>query len=304
MNAIETDKLTKRFGKKIALDSVSFNVPEGSVFAFLGPNGAGKTTTLKILMGLQPPDSGSSRILGQDSQSLQPEHFQKIGYLSENQHLPDWMTLKRFLAFCRPLYPTWDEKFCEELREQFDLPIDQKLKSFSRGMKGKAALLSSLAYRPSLLVMDEPFTGLDPLVREELVRGMLKLTQQQKWTIIISSHDIDEVERLADWVGFLDQGKLRICEPTVSLQQRLRKVECILPAGTGDISFPASWLLAERNDLVLRFVHEAFKEESTAAELASQLPPGTNISFESVSLREAFIIYAQLYRWNLKETKK
>ncbi len=118
----------------------------------------------------------------------------------ENQRLPEWMTVEQLINFCRPMYPTWDPAFCTKLLEEFDLPLDRKLKHLSRGMKMKAALLTSLAYRPRLLVLDEPFSGLDPLVRDEVIRGMLELTEQENWTVLISSHDIDEVERLADWV--------------------------------------------------------------------------------------------------------
>ncbi|MEO6846567.1 MAG: ABC transporter ATP-binding protein, partial [Chthoniobacterales bacterium] len=198
--AIETDQLTRHFGKTEAVNNLTLRVPEGNIFAFLGPNGAGKTTAIKMLMNILHPTSGSARILGVDSAQLSSTEFSQIGYVSENQQIPEWMTVAKFIAFCKPMYPTWDDALCAKLLKEFDLPLDRKLKSLSQGMKVKATLLVSLAYRPKLIVLDEPFTGLDALVRDEFIRGLLELSEQEKWTIFISSHDIDEVERLADSV--------------------------------------------------------------------------------------------------------
>ncbi len=145
--------------------------------------------------------------------------------MSENQALPDWMTVGQLLTFCRPFYPTWDEAFAARLLAQFQLPLSVRLRDLSRGMRVKASLLSSLAYRPRLLVLDEPFTGLDVLVRDEFIRGILELSEQERWTVFVSSHDIDEVERLADWVGVLNGGHLELAEPVSSLQARFRRID-------------------------------------------------------------------------------
>ena len=180
---IEFENVEKRFKKTTAVDGLNLVVPEGRILALLGPNGAGKTTTIKTMLNLYQPDGGSVRVMGEDSRRLKPEHFQSIGYVSENQQMPEWMTVGGFLEYCRPMYPTWDAAFCERLREQFALPLGKKLKSLSRGMRMKASLLSSLVYRPKLVVLDEPFTGLDPLVRDEFIRGMLELTEEEGWTV-------------------------------------------------------------------------------------------------------------------------
>jgi ABC-2 type transport system ATP-binding protein len=194
---ITISDLHKRFRKTEAVAGLSLEVPEGQVTAFLGPNGAGKSTTIKCLLNLHRPDSGSASVLGTDSRKLGPAQFKQIGYVSENMELPLWMTVKQFLDYCRPLYPNWDKAFEAQLLTQFDLPLATKLKDLSRGMRMKAALLSSLAYRPKLVVLDEPFSGLDPLVRDEFIRGLLELTEQEGWTVFVSSHDIEEVQRLA-----------------------------------------------------------------------------------------------------------
>ncbi len=158
------------------------------------------------------------------------------------------MTVAELLAYCKPMYPTWDDAFCELLLRQLDLRPEQKIKSLSRGMKLKAALLSSLAYHPRLLILDEPFAGLDALIREELIRGMLELTSQDRWTVLMSSHEIDEVERLADWIGILNKGRLELCESVTSLQARFRQIDVrVSDNGDWPSSLPISWLHAEKS---------------------------------------------------------
>ena len=168
---IETRGLTRRFRKTVAVKDLSLEVPDGSIFALLGPNGAGKTTLIKMVMNMVRPSSGKATILGTDSLRLGPPQLERIGYVSENQELPEWMTVQQLIDYCRPFYPAWDDDLCRRLIHQFNLPLARKLKTFSRGMKVKAALLSSLSYRPELMILDEPFTGLDALVRDELIRG-------------------------------------------------------------------------------------------------------------------------------------
>ena len=236
-HVIETNGLSRSFGKTEAIKNLTLRVPQGSIFAFLGPNGAGKTTTIKAIMNILEPSEGSATVLGVDSKKLGPQQFSQIGYVSENQQLPEWMRIGQFLEYCKPMYPSWDDAFCEKLLKQFNLPLDQKIKNMSRGMKVKAALLSSLAYRPRLLVLDEPFSGLDPLVRDEFIRGVLELTEEENWTVFVSSHDIDEVERLADWVGILNRGRLEFAEAISSLQARFRRMEVVV---SGDVQLPQS----------------------------------------------------------------
>ena len=229
-SAIETQNLFHRYGRTEAVHDLTLTVPTGSIFALLGPNGAGKTTTIKVLMNLLAPTSGSARILGTDSRKLRERDRARIGYVSENQQLPLWMTVRQLLDYCRPFYPTWDRDLEKKLLTRFALPPDRKLKHLSRGMLMKASLLSSLAYRPKLLVLDEPFSGLDPLVRDEFIHGVLETSAAGEWTVLVSSHDIAEIEQLADHVAILDAGRLKLSEPTESLQSRFRRIELTLPA--------------------------------------------------------------------------
>src|SRR6185436_7257423 len=264
MNIIETHNLTRRFGRMEAVHDLNLAVPQGSVFALLGANGAGKTTTLKVLMNLMPPTSGSAQVLGVDSRQLGERELAQIGYVSENQQLPLWMTIRQLLDYCRPFYPTWDRDLETSLLKQFALPETRKLAQLSRGMLMKAALLSSLAYRPKLLVLDEPFSGLDALVRDEFIRGVLEVSALGEWTVLVSSHDIEEVERLADHVAMLEEGRLALSETTDALQARFRRVEVTL--GDGDARLaepPASWRELERAGRVVRFVETRYEPTAT-----------------------------------------
>jgi ABC-2 type transport system ATP-binding protein len=290
--------LHKRFRKTEAVAGLSLEVPEGQVTAFLGPNGAGKSTTIKCLLNLHRPDSGNATILGVDSRKLGPAQFTQIGYVSENMELPLWMTVKQFFDYCRPLYPNWDKAFESQLLTQFDLPLTTKLKDLSRGMRMKAALLSSLAYRPKLVVLDEPFSGLDPLVRDEFIRGLLELTEQEGWTVFVSSHDIEEVQRLADRIAIINRGQLALDETSDSLQSRFRAVEIVLPdQARAPVNLPTDWLHAEQAGRTLRFTASRFQNDAQlATALREALPAASAPEIRPMSLREIFVALARAYR--------
>jgi ABC-2 type transport system ATP-binding protein len=294
MNIIETHNLTRRFGRTEAVHELNLAVPTGSICALLGPNGAGKTTTLKLIMNLLRPSAGHAQVLGVDARRLGERELAQIGYVSENQQLPLWMTVRQFLDYCRPFYPAWDPALERNLLAQFQLPEDRHLKQLSRGMLMKAALLASLAYRPKLLVLDEPFSGLDPLVRDEFVRGVLEISAQGEWTVLVSSHDVEEVERLADRVALLDAGRLRLSEPTESLQGRFRRVELTGGVGPGDAPVAAALDWAQSGQLS-RFV--ATDYAGAASEQAwRERFPGAAVNTQPMSLREIFVTLARNHR--------
>lgn len=295
---IETKGLSRRFGRKRAVSNLSLRVARGSTFAFLGPNGAGKTTTIKMLMNLIEPSGGEAMVLGVPSRELQPKDLARIGYVSENQVLPQWMTVRQLIDYCRPLYPTWDAAFCDTLQAQLKLPTDRKIKHLSRGMKVKAALLVSLSYRPELLVLDEPFSGLDPVMREDFIRSVVDLTHEGKWTVFISSHDIDEVERIADWVGIVNLGELVFAEEVASLQARFRRIEVTLADGADKaraLKYPVDWFGLETTGNTLRFVDSRYDEAQTTAKLRELLPTLTAMNATPMSLREIYIAQARTF---------
>ena len=293
MTIIETHDLTRRFGHTDAVHDLNLAVPAGSVFALLGPNGAGKTTTIKLLMDLLRPTSGSSRVMGVDSRRLGEREKAQIGYVSENQEMPLWMTVRQLLDYCRPFYPTWDRDLEKTLLAQFALPEDRKLKHLSRGMLMKAALLSSLAYRPKLLILDEPFSGLDPLVRDDFIRGVLEVSSQGDWTVFVSSHDIEEVERLADHIAMIEAGRLRLSETTDALQARFRQLEVTLDDSSADVAnLPRTWLQFERAGNLIRFVVMDYSRDTTEPACRARFPSASVIA-RPMSLREIFLVLAR-----------
>jgi ABC-2 type transport system ATP-binding protein len=296
-NMIEIDGLQKRFKKTNAVDGLTLNVPKGSVTAFLGPNGAGKTTTIKCLLNLHEPDGGSVRLLGTDSRELGPKEFSQIGYVSENMELPEWMTVQELLNYCRPMYDTWDRAFEDKMLRDFDLPPATRLKDLSRGMKMKAALLSSLAYRPKLVVLDEPFSGLDPLVRDEFIRGLLELTEDEGWTVFVSSHDIEEVERLTDRVAIIHQGRLQLDESNDDLLGRFRRVEVSLDeTAAPPLALPEGWLELKTDGRVATFIHSRHANGNIAEQVNEAYGPEARVQVHPMNLREVFVALARTYR--------
>jgi len=297
-HAIETSSLSLRYGRTEAVRGLTMTVPAGSVYALVGPNGAGKTTTIKGLMNLLRPSAGRASVLGVESRQVGPAVLRRIGYVSENQDLPLWMTASDLLAYCAPFYPSWDRAFAASLAKQLALPLDTPLKACSRGMRMKAALVASLAYHPELLVLDEPFAGLDALVREEFTQGILEVAGGDRpWTVFISSHDIDEVERLADWIGVINQGRLELAEPVPSLLARFRRVEVATDGAAAlPAPLPASWLLAEASGRTVRFVESAYCHDDHGGVVLKAIPGAVDVSVTPMSLREIFIVLARRFR--------
>lgn len=292
---LRTIDLSKRFRKTVVLDHLNMSVPEHSVYGLVGPNGAGKTTTIKILMNARQPTEGRTEVFGRDSRRLSPEDFRQIGYVSENQQMPDWMTVEYLMNYLRPFYPGWDTARAKDLLRQFELPPDRKIRDLSHGMRMKAALASSLAYRPRLIVLDEPFTGLDALVRDELIEGVLECADGA--TILISSHDLSEVESFASHIGYLDRGRLRFSEEMTSLVDRFREIEITLanPLESA-ISWPAAWLNTEQSAAVVRFVDTQFDQERTIAEVHRLFGSIHQISVNPMPLRAIFVTLAKAGR--------
>ena len=292
---IHTQSLSCRFGRTTALDRIDLDVAEGTVYALVGANGAGKTTLIKILMNIFAPTAGEGLVLGVPSLKVAGDVFARVGYVSENQEMPDWMTAADMLAYWRNFYPTWDRELEQQLVRQLSFPLDRKLKHLSRGQRMKAAFASSLAYRPALLVLDEPFSGLDPLVRDELIETLVDRAPET--TIFLSSHDLAEIETFSTHLGFLEQGHLLFSEEMTTLANRFREVTVTLGQPSGVPSNPPpSWLRLEHADSVVRFVHSNFESQATPAEIAAAFPSARDIALDSMPLRSIFLSIARSSR--------
>jgi ABC-2 type transport system ATP-binding protein len=232
---IETRGLSKTYGHFAALHELDIAVPEGSVFALMGSSGAGKTTAIKILLNMISATRGKSMICGVESRAIGPAVLAQIGYVSESQSLPARLRVDDFFAYLRPCYPQWDQVLEQELRDQFRLPPKRKIGALSHGMRLKLALAGALPFRPRLLVLDEPLSGLDALARDEIIAGFLH--HAGKMTILISSHELDEVERFATHVAFLHEGRLLFQGSIAALALHARP---LLSAAGHDITGRAS----------------------------------------------------------------
>lgn len=289
---IRTENLVKKFPRIQALQGLNLEVPEGAIYALVGSNGAGKTTAIKILMNILEPTSGRAQVLDTESTQLQGRAFTTIGYVSENQDLPLWMQVGEFLAYLRPFYPSWDRELEKKLIANFDLPLRHKLRHLSRGMRMKAALAGSLAYHPKLIVLDEPFTGLDPLVRDELIESLRERAKEA--TMLISSHDLGEVESVASHVGYLEQGALLFSDEMAALTARFREVELTLDSPVSlPAKLPEGWLQASASGTVVHFVDSQFDGQRTNAQIRAVFGPPAKVIFTPMSLRSIFLATAR-----------
>lgn len=216
-NAIRLQNAVKRFGRKTVLDGVSLNVPEGVVFALLGENGAGKSTLIRGLLGYHKFTSGYSDILGLDPAEQPMEVRRMVGYVSDAPALYDWMTVAQIGWYASGFYRDGFLKKYDQLTQEFELPSSAKIKSLSKGMRAKVALSLAMAFDPAVLILDEPTSGLDPLVRRTFLESMIDRAAAGQ-TVFLSSHQINEVERVADWVAILHQGVLQVAAPLEDLK--------------------------------------------------------------------------------------
>ncbi len=291
MFAIEAKSLFVSFGNRKVLSELNVGVNGGTVCALLGPNGAGKTTLIKTLVNIYRADSGSSSILGIPSNQLQAKDFTRIGYVSESQELPLWMTVRKFLNFCRRLYPNWNKAKEQEMLKNFDLKnsLNAPLRTLSRGMRVKTSLVSSLAFNPELLILDEPFSGLDPIVREDFIGAIIQLASDIGSTTLISSHDLEEVEQLADSIAILHNGKIISHKTLDQLFNSYKMVTLDFPGlDIGSMRYPSTWRNPTAYGSSLRFLDTNYSKENIL-ETVKQLSNQISVSaVEDVPLKEIF----------------
>lgn len=221
---VEIRRVTRQFGNKMALDDVSLTVPRGGVFGLIGGNGAGKTTLIKHILGMLKAQSGSVQVFGLDPVQNPVGTLGRIGYLSEDRDLPNWMRVSELMSYTQAFFPNWDAAYAEELREAFDLDGKARIKNLSRGQRARAGLLIALAHRPELLVLDEPSSGLDPVVRRDILGAIIRTIADEGRTVLFSSHLLDEVERVADRVAIIHQGRILLTAPMDEIKETHRRM--------------------------------------------------------------------------------
>ncbi|MBP8128828.1 MAG: ABC transporter ATP-binding protein [Candidatus Hydrogenedentes bacterium] len=266
---VRVESLSRRFGKKIALDNVTLSIPEGCVFGLVGENGAGKTTLIKLLLGLLKPASGTVRVFGSDPVKDPEGVLARIGYLSENREMPDWMRVHEIIRYTRAFYRTWDAKYAAELQAWFRLDPGMRVRNLSRGQRAQLGLLLALAYRPELLLLDEPSSGLDAVVRRDILGAIIRAVAEEGRTVVFSSHLLDEVQRVADVIAMVHEGRVVLCAPMDEIMQRYRKLAVQLPE---DMRIPpqlpgaSGWEGAGRDWTVLVEDHTPGVDEALAAQ--------------------------------------
>jgi ABC-2 type transport system ATP-binding protein len=292
---IQVNNLWKKFGRHEALQGLSFAVPQGSAYALIGANGAGKTTTIKVLMNILEPTRGSATVLRVDSREISPRELNRIGYVSENQDMPERLTVDEYLNYLRPFYARWDRDLEKTIRRQLRLPAERRISDLSHGMRMKMSLACALPFRPELLVLDEPFSGLDPLVRDEFMEELLR--QAGEMTILISSHELGEIDGVASHVAFLDEGKLLFEESMSDLTGRFREVHITMEREARAPSQPPpQWLDVKAAGNVLMYVDTRFSDDGLGERVESLVGGVRRIEAQPMPLRSIFTTLARAAR--------
>jgi ABC-2 type transport system ATP-binding protein len=282
--AIEVENLTRHFDGLIAVNEVSLQIPKGSVFGLLGVNGAGKSTLIKMLMGHLKPSAGTIKILGRTLDRDFLEIRQRVGYVSENRYLYEWMTVEEKLRYTRSFHAGWDDRKAAELLARFDLPQNKKIRELSRGNRARVCLVTALAFNPELIILDEPTSGLDPIVRRDFLENIIWEIGQEGRTVLFSSHIVEEVERIADYVAIIDNGQILSVSTVEKLKGAFRRVRFSTNGSTPDLKGLPGLLAVRcgRHEQILtiqNFTEDSFR---LLAERGVQNPESIPMSLEEI----------------------
>jgi ABC-2 type transport system ATP-binding protein len=283
---VSIERLSRQFHHKWALNDVSLSVPRGGVFGLIGGNGAGKTTLLRHILGMLKAQAGSVRVFGLDPVANPVGVLGKIGFMSEDRNLPNWMAVGELMRYTEAFYPAWDVRYAEELREAFDLNAKAKVGSLSRGQRARAGLLVALAHRPELLVLDEPSSGLDPVVRRDILGAIVRTIGDEGRTVLFSSHLLDEVERVADRVAIIHQGKIMLAAPMDEIMGSHRRLTLRFEQSVSLAPKLVGTLTCEGAGSEWTYVCNG---ESEQLRLAARAIGGTVVSETALSLDEIFV---------------
>ena len=255
--AIETRDLVKRYGSIAAVNGLSLSVPRGAVYALVGRNGSGKTTTIRMLLDLARADAGTARVLGMNVHAERVKVLERVGYVSDRPLLGSW-TGEQLVRFNRGFYPRWSDELVARYVRVFDIPMKQRFRNLSRGNQTKMWLMLALAQQPDVLILDEPTAGLDPVVTDQLLRVLVEDVAAEGRTVFMSSHHLSEIERIADWVGMIDKGKLLLEAPMEDLRARFRRIQV---AGVAEMAMPVAAMRVRRSGASTEYVVRDGAEE-------------------------------------------
>jgi ABC-2 type transport system ATP-binding protein len=281
--------LSRSFGATKALADVSLAVAPGCVFGLVGENGAGKSTLIKHLLGLWRAEAGTVRLFGLDPVADPVSVLGRVGYLSEEPDLPGWMRVVELLRYTQAFYPRWDTTYAEDLREQFGLDPDARVRTLSKGQRARLGLIVAEAHRPELLILDEPSSGLDPLVRRDILEAIIRTVTDQGRTVIFSSHLLDEVERVSDHLAMLHRGTLRFCAPLDEVKARHRRISLQFARPQADPPTVSGAIRVDGSGREWTVICDAERIHSTA--LAQHLG-ATLVDDTAASLDEIFVAHA------------
>ncbi len=288
MFVIETRSLRKTFQDDVAaVDDVSLQIAEGSVYGLIGKNGAGKTTLLRLLAGVLRPDKGSAHLFGQSMMQADTAVRQRFTYVSQEDHLPSWMTVEELCHFVSHFYTRWDKEYARELIERFEIVPGKKIGVMSGGQKRQAAILLAFAARPELLLLDEPAAGLDPISRRELMDQITTLLSgSEACTVILSTHIISDLERVADLIGIMDKGKIVMSKPLDELKQKIVRVQIIFPGQSvpDDFQFPEATNLQKDGPVAIGVI----RGENEDVLERIRLLPGVRVQTFPMGLEDSF----------------
>jgi len=289
-DAIVIERLTKHYGPQRVVNDVTLRVPAGSVYGLLGRNGAGKSTLIKILLGMVHADAGRAILLGEDSRALRCETRAKIAYLAEGHRLYRWMSVGEAVRFTRGFYRVWNERFLTNTLDHLGISSKAKIGRLSNGQRAQVSLCLALAPDPQLLILDDPTLGLDTVVRRDFLESMIHLIQRSGRTILFSSHILGDVERVADRIGVLVDGVLRVDCPTDRFTQALSRV--VLEFVGSAPRFPdCAGLVSQRQigaKLELIVVDYGAEHAAIAESLGA-----VNVEVLQMNLEDAFIAYTR-----------
>jgi ABC-2 type transport system ATP-binding protein len=286
---IETADLHKRYDGVEALRGLTVRVPRGSIFGFLGRNGAGKTTTIKVLLGMARPTGGAARVFGMpaDEESASVEIRHRTGFVSDEKALYDYMTVGEMVRFTASFYPKWRRDVAERYVRRFDLPVDRTVKALSRGMRAKLALLLAVSRGAELLILDEPTSGLDPAATEEVLKALVAHVAQEEMTVFFSSHQLAEVDQIADHVAIIDRGRAVVAGALDDLRQNFRRIQLVFDGAAPEAAFHAPGVERVRREGRILTVWSSAGAELVLTEARALRPMSMDVA--PVTLKDIFL---------------